>query len=158
MITLKNIFGIGPALALAGALSAALIALCDLRWGARICLPVNVYRHTLAAGIILATLGVILWTKAVCLVIKGNRERALITTGVFQNTRNPMYAAFILLLIPGAALILNNLFFMLVSIVMFLTFKRLIIREESCLLKQYGDLYIRYLNNVSQLIPRARLW
>ena len=143
---------------MSGTLAAALIAFCDLRWDARICLPASAYRYSLAVGLILVMSGVVLWAEALRLIVKGIRGKRLITTGVFQYTRNPLYAAIIFLLIPGAALILQNLLFMLVSVVMVFVFKRLIVREEAALLEEYGDLYARYLKNVSQLIPRAGLW
>ena len=153
---LKEMTGIGPVLFLTGLGAAALVAGCDYFLGARACLPEKALFYSRAAGMILAAAGMLLWADSVRLVLKGSRENRLITTGAFKLTRNPMYAAIILFIIPGGALILNNLLFILVSAPMLIVFKLLIGREEIRLREQYGSAYEDYAGRVSRLIPGGK--
>ena len=155
-INARKIFGVGPALALAGLGAAALVAGCDYFLGARACLPEKALFYSRAAGMILAAAGMLLWADSVRLVLKGSRENRLITTGAFKLTRNPMYAAIMLFIIPGGALILNNLLFILASAPMLIVFKLLIGREERRLREQYGSAYEEYAGRVSRLIPGGK--
>jgi len=68
-----------------------------------------------------------------------------------------MYAGFIVFIVPGLALILNNMLLIGVSMAMFVVFKLRIGVEENILLKEFGVEYERYRTTVPQLIPFIRL-
>jgi len=81
------------------------------------------------------------------------KSGVLITQGVYQLVRNPMYTGFIVFIVPGLSLILNNPLIILSSIVMLLVFKINIYKEEQYLKQQFGAAYQDYMLKVKQIIP-----
>jgi protein-S-isoprenylcysteine O-methyltransferase Ste14 len=79
------------------------------------------------------------------------------TDGVYRYSRNPMYAAFIIFLIPTVSLLSGDLLILLVSVIMFVAFKGLIRKDESFLKKEFGEDFERYASQVAQLIPFVRV-
>jgi protein-S-isoprenylcysteine O-methyltransferase Ste14 len=76
---------------------------------------------------------------------------ALITTGVFAISRNPIYTAFGLVLL-GIFLIYANWILLLYLIAGFWLFNRQVLREEDSLKKIYGDEYIEYCKKVRRYL------
>ena len=75
------------------------------------------------------------------------------TKGVYRFSRNPLYAAFIVFIIPAFAFLNDNLLLLMVSVIMFCVFKSQIKKEENFLSKEFGQDYRQYANEVPQLIP-----
>ncbi|WP_417462913.1 methyltransferase family protein [Kordiimonas sp.] len=77
---------------------------------------------------------------------------SLVTSGIFNLTRNPMYLA-IMLLCVGLALIMNSLIMLLFVVptgsALCLAFIR---KEEAILEQQFGQPYIDYLHSVRRWI------
>ena len=76
------------------------------------------------------------------------------TEGVYAYTRNPMYAAFILFLIPALSLLMNDVLIILTSAILYAVFRINIGKEEDFLQRQFGEDYRRYAEKVPRLIPR----
>ena len=77
-------------------------------------------------------------------------SKAMITTGIFSKTRNPMYLGMISFL-EGIALCSTNLFSLLVPFVFWLYLAVFVVpREEKLMEKVFGDKYLDYKN----LVPR----
>jgi protein-S-isoprenylcysteine O-methyltransferase Ste14 len=152
-----RILGIGPLLALSGGIS--ILTVFALRRAFGFDLPfTNSYRPiTLIAGATLGVIGLYFWLSAVFLIAKGYKSHRLITHGVYRYSRNPLYSAFIVFMIPATALIINDLLILIVSLVMFTVFKISIHKEEEFLSKGYGQEYQRYAERVAQLIPFVKL-
>ena len=108
-------------------------------------------------GIALLIVGVFFWISAGLQVKRAFGSHQLVTTGVFRLSRNPMYAGFILFIIPGIALIANALMVIVISATMFVAFKARIKREEEFLAGEFGEKYERYRTSVAQLIPFIHL-
>ncbi len=68
-----------------------------------------------------------------------------------------MYAGFIVFIIPGLALAMNEMLLFIISIAMFAAFKLRIGREEEFLAKEFGSEFEQYRKSVPQLIPFVRL-
>ena len=75
------------------------------------------------------------------------------TKGVYGLSRNPMYSAFIVFIVPGLAFMTNNFLILFISICMFIGFKLLIGKEEKYLQQEYGAVYEEYSSKIAQLIP-----
>jgi protein-S-isoprenylcysteine O-methyltransferase Ste14 len=76
----------------------------------------------------------------------------LITTGVFNFSRNPMYLGMVLILI-GAALLLGTLSSLIIIPVFAITIDRIfIVAEEKMLDQRFGDEWKQYKTNVRRWI------
>lgn len=152
-----NILGIGPLLAITGVVTGAIVMIFCRVAECSVSLPSPWREWIFWVGIILLITGVYFWISSAILVKRAFESRRLVQTGVYGLSRNPMYAGFIVFIIPGLALMLNNMLLIAVSVAMFVVFKLCIGQEESFLSKEFGVEYERYRTMVPQLIPFVRL-
>ena len=147
-----GIWGIGPRIAISGFLSFIATLIFGYRlehfgyWFA----PMSI---ATALGIALVIVGVYFWLDSVRLITARFKSGVLITEGVYRLVRNPMYTGFIVFIVPGISLLLNNPLIILSSIVMLLVFKMSIYKEEQYLKQQFGVAYQDYVSKVKQIIP-----
>lgn len=81
-------------------------------------------------------------------VIPGEPASALMTTGIYRVTRNPMYVGFILLYF-GLSIVLTSVWILLFLIPVVLILHRgVVLREETYLARKFGDEYTRYAKRV----------
>jgi len=148
-----NIFGIGPALALTGLGGFALFFALDSVFGIKLALHGVPRAIALTIGLALALRGIYFWAASIIQIARGSHKNKLLAAGVYSLTRNPMYAAFIVFLVPAIALTVNNLLFLIVPALMYQVFKRKIILEEEFLLKTFGGEYKHYCERTPRLLP-----
>ena len=148
-----NILGVGPLLALVGLIAAVSVAVLERIIGYSLSLPSYWHRWTFWVGVVLLVTGTHFWICSVALVKRAFASRQLVKTGVYGLSRHPMYAAFIVFIIPGLALASNHLLLLFISALMFIAFKMLIGKEEEFLAKEFGVEFEDYRKNVPQLIP-----
>jgi len=78
--------------------------------------------------------------------------KSIVRQGPFGRTRNPIYISFVLFDL-GVALLMNNLWIMLVLVPLMLYVDRAIVRgEERYLEQQFGDDYLDYKDSVRRWI------
>ncbi len=78
----------------------------------------------------------------------GVPTRTIVREGPFARTRNPIYLSFALFAI-GVALLMNNLWIILVlALLMIYVDARIVRREERSLEQQFGDEYVEYKQSV----------
>ncbi|HNW91351.1 MAG TPA: isoprenylcysteine carboxylmethyltransferase family protein [bacterium] len=107
------------------------------------------------AGTLMIGAGLALNALAARQMIRAVQQETLATAGPFAWSRNPMYASFIFLTVPGAALVLRNWFMLvLVSAVMLAWFYARVGREEQKLTAMFGGEYRAYQARVGRLLPR----
>jgi protein-S-isoprenylcysteine O-methyltransferase Ste14 len=147
-----NILGVGPLLAAAGGVGLAIV-LALLLLGLTIPLPSPWQDILTGLGIVSLAVGVYLWLSSAVLVERAFKAHRLETSGAFRFSRNPLYAAFIVFIVPGIALIFNDLMILCISITMFIVFKMLIGREEEFLRREFGSQFQEYALKVPRLIP-----
>ena len=152
-----NIFGIGPMLAFTGAIGLLIILVLHLGLGVSIPLSPPWYQVIRVLGAFLCIIGVYFWISSILLISRAYKSHHLETSGVYRFSRNPMYAAFIVFLVPGIACICNNLLILIVPMGMYVAFKIRIKREEEYLEQSYGVEYQQYERKVAQLVPFVRL-
>jgi len=142
-----NILGIGPRIAASGILSLAAILIVSFNRK-----PFGYWfiPDAIRAGLgtLLIVAGIYLWLASVWLIATRFKSGVLITVGVYRIVRNPMYSGFIVFIVPGISLILNNPLIILSSIVMMLVFRMSIHREEQYLKQQFGAAYQEYMSSI----------
>jgi len=152
-----TMLGIGPNLAIIGGVVLIPILVLEYIFGISFALPPPYQAILKIAGTLIVVAGLLFYGSSARLVIKAFKAHQLETSGPFRFSRNPLYAAFIVFIIPGAALIVNNLIILLVSVVLFVVFKMKIGKEEEYLRKEFGVEFDRYCQEVAQLVPFIKI-
>jgi protein-S-isoprenylcysteine O-methyltransferase Ste14 len=150
-----NIFGQGPRLMLFTAPAAAGALVAHLRWPGLVGVPLpgSVLRPV---GEALILLGLAFWLTAVVQLLVGFPRGRLVTSGAYGVCRNPIYSSIALLVLPGLALASRTWGYLVAAAVLCLGVWIFIPREESDLLRVFGDEYRRYTARVHRIIPFAR--
>ena len=104
------------------------------------------------AGWIWAICGAILWICAIVQFSMGFPKGKLITSGVYSLSRNPIYASWIVFILPGVAAICNNWIFLVASFTMYLSLTINIKEEEKALAETFGEQYRKYSERVSRVL------
>jgi protein-S-isoprenylcysteine O-methyltransferase Ste14 len=102
----------------------------------------------LIIGIILIIIGIMVVVSIARKLKKSFASDSLMTDGLYAYFRNPMYAAFLLFIIPGIAFIFNS-WLVLTTIILNFILLQIFIREEyNYLNERFGEEYKTYLNKV----------
>ncbi len=149
-------WGVGPSIVAMAGLYAAIAGLATWLWPEVFLVTAIPSRAFLVAGIVLLVVGVLMLVVAArAATIAYNSDR-LATTGIFGLTRNPIYAAWILCLIPGLVLLSRSWLLLLTPVVAYVVFKAKIRRENEYLEKRFGEDYRTYKRRVNELVPFPR--
>jgi protein-S-isoprenylcysteine O-methyltransferase Ste14 len=97
-------------------------------------------------------IGIVSWVVAIAQFAVYFPKGRLITNGIFSVSRNPIYSSWILLILPGLALVLNNWIFLLAAVVMLVAFLVCISDEEEQMRSHFGADYTDYCKKVRRLI------
>lgn len=81
-------------------------------------------------------------------VLKSFSGGRLITDGLYKIFRNPMYAAYLLFILPGLALLFNSWLALTTVIVNYILFSVFIKHEHRYLQEKFGKEYEEYLKKV----------
>ena len=90
--------------------------------------------------------------------MKAYNSDRLVTSGVFAIVRHPVYATWIVLNVPGIALLTRSWPMLLTSLAPYAVFKLLVHREDEYLERRFGTEYLAYRARVNDLIPIPRFW
>ena len=104
------------------------------------------------AGLLLAV-GVPWYVIAVRTVWKAYRAERLATDGLYALCRHPIYAGWILLLLPALGLLANSWLVLSTAVVMYVLTRLLVRREEQNLEAQFGEQYAEYKRRTNAIFP-----
>ena len=108
-------------------------------------------------GIVLLAMGIPMLIVAALTISVGFRNGKLLTTGIYALSRNPIYAAWILFIVPGLSLFFKSWLILGTTLATYLAFK-IFIKEESTYLKEtFGRDYLTYEANVNELLPIPKI-
>jgi protein-S-isoprenylcysteine O-methyltransferase Ste14 len=97
-----------------------------------------------AIGFALAALSVRNFRQVGTSIVPGEPSTALVVTGPYQATRNPIYIGLVLIYF-GLAIVLTSLWVLLLLIPVLMVLQRGVVdREEDYLERQFGDAYRKY--------------
>jgi protein-S-isoprenylcysteine O-methyltransferase len=83
-----------------------------------------------------------------------SRGRELITTGVFNYFRHPLYAAFITFFDFGIAIYVNSWIFIIWAIIQHPIWHIIIRSEEKMMVEIFRDKYVEYCKITGRFFPR----
>jgi len=144
--------GVGPRMGLAW--TPWLAAALALRWWAPevSALPLPSALR-LALGSALLAIGLAFWAWSAAHFLRHFFAGRLLTSGPFAWCRNPIYASFIVLLVPAAALLANAWPLLAADAALYLLFRRFIGDEDRMLADRFGASYEAYRRRVGELVP-----
>ncbi len=147
-------WGVGPKFAIGSILYGLLVVALS-----RFCFPtppiVAIPRSVaLSASAVLFILGMAMYVVSVIPLTRAFNQRTLETSGIYAYVRHPLYACFILFIIPAIVLLTKSLPGLTVPIVMYFLFRILIAEEESSLEKEFGEEYLAYRKKVGAVFPK----
>jgi protein-S-isoprenylcysteine O-methyltransferase Ste14 len=106
------------------------------------------YGVLIVIGIIMIVIGVLMVISCGRKVLKSFSSGKLITEGLYKIFRNPMYAAYLLFIIPGISFLFNSWLALTTIIFNYILFSLLIKKEHRYLQEKFGKEYEEYLEKV----------
>src|SRR5215204_1561667 len=100
-------------------------------------------------------------TIGLAYIIRGGKDgkvyaEELVTEGIFNHCRNPLYVGNILMLV-GVGILSNSLLYLLVFIPFFLfVYQAIVLAEENFLRSKFGGKFITYCQRVNRWVPNLR--
>ncbi len=146
-------WGIGPKLAFFSILYGFLIFALHLHYGARLRIEFLPYRVLATVGIALIVIGMIFFVVSRKSLKRAFDAGILCTRGVYGMCRHPVYAAWVVFLVPGSVLLINSWAGLTVPPVMYVILKILVSKEEQYLDQRFGDEYRSYKKRVPAVLP-----
>jgi len=144
--------GVGPrmGLALAPCLAAALwLRVSEPAYSA---IPLPGWLR-LALGAVLLGLGLAFWAWSAVYFTRRFFAGGLLTRGPFAWCRNPIYASFIVFLLPSAALLADAWPLLAADVALYAIFRGFIGEEDRMLAERFGAEYQAYRRRVGEVVP-----
>ena len=107
-------------------------------------------------GTILIMIGVPLFLISATTVMRAYNADALVTDGIFRRCRHPLYAAWVVFIVPGIVILLKSWIMLTTPIFMYLILRFLVKKEEVYLEKVFGSEYREYKQKVPCILPIGR--
>lgn len=102
-------------------------------------------------GLLVIIVGISLFIITMKFLLEKFNNGELATTGTFAVSRNPLYSCWIILILPGLALLCLNWWFLLGSLSMYIGLNLLIKKEENMLEQAFGQEFLDYKKKVSRV-------
>lgn len=156
MIRKMSIFGVGPLITLLTFLFVMVVGAATWARPTWFMISGVPYVYLAVAGGVLVAATLVLHVISLHTLVGAYREGRLVTTGVYAVCRNPLYAWWILLGLPGIALLLGSWLFFAVPVFTYVVTRIAVRREEEYLEATFGQQYLDYRNRVNAIFPT--LW
>jgi len=124
---------------------------------------VHYYYWPITIGLIVTITGQLIRgiTIGLAYIIRGGKNKQvyaenLVTEGMFNHCRNPLYLGNILMLV-GVGILSNSLLYVAILIPLFLfIYQAIVLAEENFLRSKFGESYNQYCRNVNRWIPSLK--
>ena len=123
----------------------------------------NYFYYPIIIGLIITVTGQLIRgaTIGLAYIIRGGKDgqvyaEELVTQGIFNHCRNPLYVGNILMLL-GVGILSNSLIYLVIFIPLFiLVYHAIVLAEENFLSKKFGNSFTAYCKKVNRWIPNVR--
>ncbi|HZW38336.1 MAG TPA: isoprenylcysteine carboxylmethyltransferase family protein [Ignavibacteriaceae bacterium] len=143
-----KITGVAPKIAIPTFIYMIVMIIIDNQTKPQFTITINHYNILMIIAIILILIGVAMVFSVAKILLKEFPEGRLMSDGLFKIFRNPMYASYMLFVIPGICLLFNSWLVLTTVIINFIFFKIFIKEEHKYLEGKFGDEYKTYLEKV----------
>ncbi|MEO7394468.1 MAG: isoprenylcysteine carboxylmethyltransferase family protein [Chitinophagaceae bacterium] len=121
------------------------------------------YIWPIALGILITSSGQLLrgLTIGLAYIVRGGKEgkpyaEGLVTEGIFNHCRNPLYVGNILMLL-GVGILANSLLYVAIVVPLFLfIYQAIVLAEENFLRGKFGDGFDEYCKKVNRWFPNLK--
>jgi protein-S-isoprenylcysteine O-methyltransferase Ste14 len=144
-------WGVGPAYAAVSIVAGTFLILANLYYLRAFTLPHTDLVFMAGTGLIIA--GAIIFLIAAAQVHTSFNRGKLVTSGVYAYMRHPVYAAWILFIVPGIILATGLLLLTALPVIMYLLLRALTDREEAYMVQEFDDAYLDYRSRVNPVLP-----
>ncbi|MGE0087042.1 MAG: isoprenylcysteine carboxylmethyltransferase family protein [Desulfococcaceae bacterium] len=104
-------------------------------------------------GICLIVIGIPFFVISAVTVMRAYNADRLVTDGIFRYCRHPLYASWVVFLVPGMVLPVNSWLGLTVPVFMFSILRILVRKEEKYLEDVFGSEYLAYKKRVPCILP-----
>ena len=111
------------------------------------------YRFLSVLGVTLVLIGVPFFLISAVRVMRAYNADNLVTGGIFKCCRHPLYASWVVFIVPGIALLVNSWIGLTTPIFMYIVLYSFVQKEEIYLEKIFGSEYLDYKNRVPIILP-----
>lgn len=104
-------------------------------------------------GIVLMLIGIPFFIVSAKTIMRAYNSDSLVTRGIYECCRHPLYSAWVVFIVPGIALLVNSWIGLTAPIFMYLLLRKLVIKEEEYLERVFGSKYTDYKNATPCILP-----
>jgi protein-S-isoprenylcysteine O-methyltransferase Ste14 len=148
-----NRWGSGTALYRASLCYAKLAYFYDELLFAAVARPYVKYLPVQPLGTALLLLGLAVYAAAIMRLYASHDAGRLETGGIYALVRHPMYAAWVVCIIPGLSLLIGGVLVLTAPLFTVLIYRLSIRHEEAWLEARHGEAYRRYRARVGGVLP-----
>jgi len=110
----------------------------------------------LGAGVGFMIIGGVIYLSSAVLIVRAYKSGSLVTGGPFAFSRNPMYASFVMFLVPATSFIIDNWLMCAAVPFMYVIVNHFCGEEEVRLEERFGREWRVYAQCTGKIIPRLR--
>ena len=143
-----KITGVGPKLAILTLLYLAITIVIDILVNPLFKMTALHYTTLLVVGIILLIIGAVLIVISAKKLTRSFNSSVLMKDGLYKIFRNPIYAMYLIFIIPGVSLLLNSWLVLTTVIINYIFLEIFIKAEYKYLEEKFGEEYRDYLKQV----------
>lgn len=151
-----SIWGVGPTVGTLTLVYGVIVGVATFKWPGLFTIRFVPYEYLLAVAAVLLAVSLPVYVLTIVPLWKGYHEGKLVTTGTYAVCRHPLYAMWILLIMPAVALLMKSWLFLTAAVFMYVVTRIEVRREEECLQEQFGRQYLAYKKRVGAILPT--LW
>lgn len=149
-------WGIGPSVVGPVLVVAAVAAAVTWRWPQWFSLRFAPYPLLAAVGVVMIAVALPIFISAFRAIDQAFPAGKLVTDGPYAICRNPIYAIWIILILPAIALLCNSWLMLSVPLVMYVATRLRIHHEEAYLEERFGQEYLDYRRRTNAIFPTIR--
>ena len=145
--------GVGPKFAALSAVYGLATVLISRYFDPLFQIGIVPYWILLMPGILLILIGVPFLIIAALTVARAYNSDKLVTDGIYKFCRHPLYAAWVVFIVPGIVLLVNSWIGLTIPIFMYFMLRILVREEEVYMESVFGSEYLEYKKNVPCILP-----
>ena len=146
--------GVGPKFALLGIAFGAIILALHYYFFPAFTFTLFSRFVNVILGTILIVVGIPLFIVSGIMVHTHISKGKLCTTSVYAYFRHPLYAAWVVFIVPGVVIITGSVLAILWPVFLYVLFKAFTKEEEEYLREKFGKEYIQYEKQVNAVFPK----